>query len=215
MSANILNTVSSVGDKPFIFQGRLLAPSLASEHVQHVWGKMATQYMSYAFAATTRVALMSAQARDKAALHGFMMQLGLGAMVYAMKQGVSGQPLSDNPVVWAAESFDNSGLSGWLMIADKMVGFATNGNIGINSYLDNPSTRWTPDAVMSHATGASGSWAFNTMKSVYGVSEDLMTKGGPTSSSMRHLRAQLPWNRIFYIEGLMEIADNDNIEFDR
>lgn len=213
-AADALNNVAGPGDKPLFFQGQMLrsdgqpaSPHYFDAHTQAEIGKMQTMFMSYGFASMTRVVLTRMQQRDWPVLQGFIASMGMGAIAYAMRQIVTGNEITDDPAKFAAEAFDKSGMSGWYMSADRLLlGFASGGKVGVNAYLDNPATRWTPQAAFGHIAGAPGAWAYNVASSSLGIATSVMPGGPTTRGQAKNLWRQLPFNNLFYLRAVLEAA---------
>lgn len=135
-------------------------------------GKTLTQYMSFGFAATSRIAGMRLQSRDAAALNGTIAALALGAIAYSLKELASGRPLPDDNESFMRGSVDNSGIFGILSNGTSMLQRAYTGEGGIGSLVDGEApTYYTAsnlaDAFLGPSFGTAGNLgdaAFNFLE---------------------------------------------------
>lgn len=80
------------------------------------WGKALLQFKSFALSSVRRLQVPIAQGvalGDLKTMTGIPAMLGLGALVYVLKQRAADQPIEENPARFAMEMVDKSGLLAW------------------------------------------------------------------------------------------------------
>jgi len=161
-------------------------------------GKMVGQFRSFSVSSMQRTTLAGLQQRDAAALNGVLLMLGLGAMVYALKEKVAGRELSDNPAVWAVNALDWSGLTGWAMEANGIAEKATRGKVGLSYFTGEQITRFASRNVTGAFLGPSA----DAVSDIFQVSGSIFA-GDTTKSDLRKARQLLPYQNLFYIRSLL------------
>ena len=108
-------------------------------------GKMIGQFRSFSLASAQRVMMAGLQKRDMATLNGALLMVGLGMMVYAVRNAANpkAQPLPDPSTPgglarWIREGVDISGLTGYLFDVHNMIEKASGGGIGISRLTGGP-----------------------------------------------------------------------------
>lgn len=174
-------------------------------------GGMVGQFHSFAVASVQRTMLTALQQRDMAALNGAMFMLGLGALQYYIKAQLSGRPLSDDPRVWAANAFDQSGLGGWIMDANNIVETATRGRVGVSAITGQRVSRYAALSRISALFGPSA----GTVEDVLKTSSNLWAGMFPdprhperfNRGDLHSIRKMIPYNNIFYLRWLFDQAE--------
>tara|TARA_B100000949_G_C14195483_1_gene413646 strand:- start:41 stop:1024 length:984 start_codon:yes stop_codon:yes gene_type:complete len=190
---DLSNMAPGPGDRPFAITGP--------------WGKLATMYMGFGFAAMSRIGVSRMQMKDQAALQGVVMQLGLGALVVYLKDAFTDKGLPQTQEAWVAEVVDRSGLLGWLANADILLGIASNGTVGLNAWTGHPNAEFSAEAMLETALGPGGSFIRSTAESIFGIPADLLTSGKLSSGTVSSLRNTIPWTKLFYLQGLFNFID--------
>lgn len=166
-------------------------------------GKTVGQFKSFSISAMQRLALAGLQQRDAATLNGVMVALGLGAMSYWAKQATSGRETSDDPMVWAVEAFDRSGLSGWLMEANNIAEKATRGRVGLSALTGEQVSRYATRNV----TGAFLGPTPEAIADIFQVSGSIFA-GDTTKSDLRRIRQMVPLQNLFYLRWLFNQVED-------
>lgn len=161
-------------------------------------GKTVGQFKSFAVSSMQRTMLAGLQQRDAATLNGLLLMMGLGGVTYAIKEKVSGREVSDDPAIWAAEAFDRSGISGWLMEANNISEKLTRGRVGISALTGQQITRYGTRNVTGAFLGPSA----DAISDIFTVSGSIFA-GDTTKSDLRKARQLLPMQNLFYIRELL------------
>lgn len=161
-------------------------------------GKAVGQFKSFGVSSMQKTMLAGIQQRDAAVLNGTLMTLGLGAMVYWLKQTNAGQPVSDDPAVWAVEALDKSGLTGWLMEVNNIAEKASRGRVGLSALTGKQVSRYATRNV----TGAFLGPTADAVSDIFQVSGSIFA-GDTTKSDLHKVRQLLPMQNLFYIRSLL------------
>lgn len=165
-------------------------------------GRTVGQFKSFATASMQRTVLAGLQQRDAATLNGVISMMGLGALSYALKQSTSGQPMSDNPAVWAVEAFDRSGLSGWLMEANNIAEKATRGRVGLSSFTGEQVSRYGTRNVVGAFLGPTP----EAVSDIFQITGSVFA-GDTTRADLKRLRQFVPAQNLFYLRWLFNQAE--------
>lgn len=165
-------------------------------------GKIIGQFRSFNIASMQRTVLAGLQQRDAAALNGAILMLALGALSYKIKMDAGGYEVSDDPVVWATEAFDRSGLTGWLTDANNIAEKVTRGRVGLSAFTGEQASRYasrnalgallgptfdaTADAIQIVGSAAAGDW---------------------TAADSHAFRKMIPIQNLFYLRQLFDAAE--------
>jgi hypothetical protein len=160
-------------------------------------GKTVGQFKTFAVSSMQKTLLSGIQQRDAATLNGTLLMLGLGAMVYALKEKNAGRELSDDPRVWAAEALDRSGLTGWLVEANNIAEKATRGRVGLSALTGQQITRYASRNVTGAFLGPSA----DAVSDIFQVSGSIFA-GDTTQADLRRIRQMLPYQNLFYLRSL-------------
>ncbi|MGI8390547.1 hypothetical protein [Brucella anthropi] len=166
-------------------------------------GKTVGQFKSFQLSSMQRVALAGLQQRDAEFMSGVIVALGLGAFTYAAKQMAAERKLSDNPMVWAVEAIDKSGITGWLMEANAIAEKATRGRVGASAITGEPVSRYASRNVVGAFLGPTPdalSDIFQTTGSIFA--------GDTTKSDLRKMRQLLPFQNLFYLRSLVNKVED-------
>lgn len=186
---NLTRSLSGIGDRPFWASTNL--------------GRTMTQYMSFAFASTTRILINRLQARDLAALNASIAAIALGAGVFATKQIIKKQALPTDLDEWTIEAVDHSGLTGWAFQGDQMLQRLTDGQLGLNRIYQGFEHRYyTPQDTLEAVLGPSGGYFGKLTSGMSGSMKSLMGDGTIDSASVQEIRQTIPWQNLFYLQFL-------------
>lgn len=160
-------------------------------------GKAIGQFKSFAMSSMQKTMLSGIQQRDAATLNGTLLMMGLGAMVYALKEKTAGREVSDDPRVWAVNAFDRSGLTGWLMEANNISEKFTRGRVGLSAISGEQVSRYASRNVYGAFLGPSA----DAVADIFQVSGSVFA-GDTTRSDLRRARMMIPGQNLFYARSL-------------
>lgn len=166
-------------------------------------GKTIGQFKSFQLSSMQRVALSAMQQRDAETMSGIMTALGLGAFSYAAKQWVAGREVSDNPLVWAVEAIDKSGITGWLMEVNAISEKATRGRVGASAITGEPVSRYASRNVVGAFFGPTP----DAMADIFQVSGSIFA-GDTSKADLHKIRGLMPFQNLFYIRGLLNRVED-------
>ena len=158
------------------------------------------QFRSFTFGSMQRVTLAGLQQADAATLNGLIMAVGMGSMVYALKNKIAGYPVSDDPAVWLSEGVDRAGVTGWFYDANNIVEKATLGTIGVNRLLGGPPmSRYASRNVTSALLGPTIGLIEDTARFTGAAAS-----GDWRESDTRAARKLIPYQNVFYVRDLFD-----------
>ncbi len=159
-------------------------------------GSNVMQFKSFLVSSHHKVMISGLQQGDAAAAEGALVTLGLGAMVYALKKTISGQPISDDPATIAMEAADRSGM---MTLPFEVKGIADKVSRGAVSRVLNLPTQ-------------SRFESRNPAGAVLGATVDLVGTGSAVTSAVtgaemrdgdvRELRKAIPYQSLWYLNWL-------------
>ena len=139
----------------------ILTPMAGGKPVwSHKWyGRLMTQYLSHMFESTGVVLLSDLTRREARLLHGALMSVALGGMVYVIKQHTLGRPEKiawDNPAKFLFHAFDRSGLLGVLGEINSKFENLSGGRLSVQALGGFPTNSYhyrTPFSVLGPTAG--------------------------------------------------------------
>lgn len=161
-------------------------------------GKTIGQFRSFNLSAMQRITLSAMQQRDADTLAGIVVTLSLGAMTYMAKQLTADRELSDNPVVWATNAFDWSGLGGWMMDVNNIAEKASRGRVGLSGLTGEQMSRYQSRNVVGAFLGPTP----DAISDIFQVSGSVFA-GDTSKSDLHKIRGLLPFQNLFYIRSLL------------
>jgi hypothetical protein len=161
-------------------------------------GKTVGQFKSFGVASMQRTMLAGLQQRDAATLNGVLLSLGLGAFTYWAKQRMADREVADDPRVWAAEAFDKSGLTGYLMDINNIAEKASRGRVGLSAITGKQISRYASRNV----TGAFLGPTADAVSDIFQVSGSIFA-GDTTKTDLHKVRQLLPLQNLFYLRSLL------------
>lgn len=168
-------------------------------------GKMIFQFKTFAAAAHHKVLLADLQYRDASALNGFLISVGIGGLVYGLKQTMAGRDISDNPNQIIVESMDKSGAFGYFWDANNMSAKLTNGEISVNKLAGaDPVSRYASRNIIGALLGPS----IGTVEDIRQVAGNIST-GDFSDKDIRRVRKMLPGQNIFYMRQLLNSIEEE------
>lgn len=183
-NANIQTVTPGAGDKLLVMNGDL--------------GQTIGQFKSFVMGANQRVTIRGAQqarmgqARVASSVMTFM---ALGGLVYFLKMKGSGRDVSDDPVTFAREAVDRSG-----MISIFMEAFNTAEKVsGLTFVGDSPASRYASRNAAASMMGPS----LGRAQSAFDVISNTLD-GSLQDKDIHAIRKLLPYNNIFYMRQLLD-----------
>ena len=166
-------------------------------------GGLIGQFQSFGFGAVNRALIPSLQSADISTLNGFGVMLGAGYLVYAINQKLAGLPIATDMDTIVGESMDRSGAFGFFANIHNSMDVLTGGTVSLRQLTGSPipsryAQRNHLGALLGPTFGLAGS-----------ASQLLGTvgKGEFTASDTRTLRRMLPYQRVWYLRGLFDSAE--------
>ncbi|WPM80985.1 hypothetical protein R5W60_04600 [Brucella pseudintermedia] len=166
-------------------------------------GKTVGQFKSFQLSSMQRVALAGLQQRDAETLSGVVTALGLGAFAYAAKQFTAGRDLSDNPMVWAVEATDKSGLTGWLMEVNAISEKATRGRVGASAVTGEQISRYASRNVIGSFLGPTP----GAISDIFQVSGSVFA-GDTSKADLNKMRQLMPFQNLFWLRYALDKVEN-------
>lgn len=167
-------------------------------------GRMLSQFKSFGFSSTYKVALAGLQQRDTNFLQGVMISLAMGVLsyyIYSIARGGEAYERMQNagPEQWADEAIQRSGLLGVLGLAQDITSRIP-ATAKISSFSGGRSTRRGGDDLVEAILGPS----FDFAK----TSADVITEvNDPTASTVHKMRQLLPWQNVSYLSQLFDATE--------
>ncbi|WP_347299405.1 hypothetical protein [Clostridium perfringens] len=174
-----------VGDTPLIMSNEV--------------GKMILQFKTFIFAQHNRVIASGIQQGDASFYLGAMGTIALGAMVYVMKQKLSGRDIDYSPNNLVKEGIDRAGMIGWLSEPLNAVENISGGRFGLGAMFGAPpvsrfQSRNAISALMGPTFDMAGDGAVIANGVLNGEFDDKQTHA---------VRKLLPYQNLFYISPLL------------
>lgn len=164
------------------------------------FGKHLGQFKSFAFAAHNKILLANIQYRDRAALNGILIAVGMGAITYATKENLAGRKVSDDPKKILIEAIDRSGLMGVAFDVNNIVEKMTRGEVGLSKLTgEGPMSRYASRNAMGALLGPTAG-TFQDLSTVTGA----VATGDISQGDVRSMRRVLPLQNLFYIRQLLD-----------
>ncbi len=162
-------------------------------------GKMILQFKTFIFAQHNRVIVSGIQQGDASFYLGAMGTIALGAMVYVMKQKLSGRDIDYNPNNLVKEGIDRAGMIGWLSEPLNAVENISGGRFGLGAMFGAPPVsrfqrRNAIGALMGPTFDMAGDGAVIANGVLNGEFDDKQTHA---------VRKLLPYQNLFYISPLL------------
>ena len=157
-------------------------------------GKTIGQFKSFNVSAMQKITLSAIQQRDADTLAGIVTALSLGAMTYMSKQLTAERGLSDNPMVWATNAFDWSGLSGWMMDVNNIAEKASRGRVGLSGVMGEQMSRYQSRNVIGAFLGPTP----DAVSDIFQVSGSIFA-GDTTKSDLHKIRGLLPFQNLLSV----------------
>lgn len=167
-------------------------------------GRILGQFKSFAFASTTRTAIVGMQQRDMAVVNGMLASLAFGALGYYLYGIAAGgktyqEMMNAGPEKWADEAINRSGLLGILAevqsIVSRIPAFAP-----YVTFSGTRSTRRGGDDLVGALLGPS----FGAAESAANV---LTTAHDPSEQTIHQMRTLLPFQNVFFLRQLFDMME--------
>lgn len=120
----LFNTAPTIGTRPRFMSSEI--------------GKTLLQFESFNLAATSKIMVAGLQQADARTMSSMLSMVSAGMMVYAYRQLANGHKLSDDPSVWIAQGFENSGIFGAMSSVNDRLAKVTNGRIRAGAFIGAP-----------------------------------------------------------------------------
>lgn len=166
-------------------------------------GKTIGQFKSFNVSAMQKITLSAIQQRDADTLAGIVTALSLGAMTYMAKQLTADRELSDNPMVWATNAFDWSGLSGWMMDVNNIAEKASRGRVGLSGITGEQMSRYQSRNVIGAFLGPTP----DAVSDIFQVSGSIFA-GDTSKADLHKIRGLLPFQNLFYVRSLLNTLED-------
>ncbi|KFB89629.1 hypothetical protein CR62_16730 [Serratia grimesii] len=162
-------------------------------------GKMILQFKTFIFAQHNRVIASGIQQGDASFYLGAMGTIALGAMVYVMKQKLSGRDIDYSPNNLVKEGIDRAGMIGWLSEPLNAVENFSGGRFGLGAMFGAPpvsrfQSRNAIGALLGPTFDMAGDGAVIANGVLNGEFNDKQTHA---------VRKLLPYQNLFYISPLL------------
>ncbi len=162
-------------------------------------GKMILQFKTFIFAQHNRVIASGIQQGDASFYLGAMGTIALGAMVYVMKQKLSGRDIDYSPNNLVKEGIDRAGMIGWLSEPLNAMENVSGGRFGLGAMFGAPpvsrfQSRNAIGALMGPTFDMAGDGAVIANGVLNGEFDDKQTHA---------VRKLLPYQNLFYISPLL------------
>ena len=156
-------------------------------------GRLILQYLSFAVTATSRITMTSLQRFDMATLNGLGIMVSLGMGVEALRRIGNKRELPEDIGDWIKSGIDRSGIMG--IYSDIY-------NKGARLFgQDTMSSRYSYRNLGSTFLGPTFGTAHSTFDTIRGVQK------GMVQSDVSRVRRMLPFNQVFYIKSLFDLAE--------
>ncbi|WP_199637002.1 hypothetical protein JEM67_20830 [Serratia sp. PAMC26656] len=162
-------------------------------------GKIIMQFKTFIFASHNRVLASGIQQGDASFYLGALGSIALGAMVYTMKQNLSGREVDYRPNNLVKEGLDRSGMLGWLSEPVNTVENMSGGRFGLGAMFGAPpvsrfQSRNAIGALLGPTFDMAGDGAVIANGVLNGEFDDKQTHA---------VRKLLPYQNLFYISPLL------------
>jgi predicted nucleic acid-binding Zn-ribbon protein len=171
-------------------------------------GSLVGQFMSFPYAAASRVTLHALQERDMATLGAVTASVSLGMVTYYVKAKLAGREVSDDPRQWVLEGLDRSGVTGWLFNLNEYASAASGGVLDLSQLAGGePLSRFQSRNRWSVLLGPSVSTGQNLFQAAGAIGRDTAGVDEINESDARAMRRLMFYNNVPYLDWLF-----DNIE---
>ena len=160
-------------------------------------GKILGQFRSFFIAAHQRILLSGLQQADANMAQGVVAMLALGGVSVALSDLIRDGKLKKNrtPGEWFVDSFDKSGIAGWLMEPNNIVEKISGQNVGLRPALgQEPATRTLNQSKLDIVFGPSVGFAGDVIRMA-----GAPFRGEITRSDIRAIRNQIPTQNLFWM----------------
>ncbi|EKE2804588.1 hypothetical protein OUL59_003300 [Salmonella enterica subsp. enterica serovar Hato] len=162
-------------------------------------GKMIMQFKTFIFAAHNRVLVSGIQQGDAAFYTGALIQVALGAMVYAMKQKLSGREVDTSPGNLVKEGLDRAGMIGWMSEPLNALENVSGGRFGLGAMFGAPPMSRYQNR---NAIGALLGPSFDLGGDISNVAGGVLN-GEFDDKQIHATRKVLPFQNLFWIAPLL------------
>ncbi|MBT0726818.1 hypothetical protein HGT73_05375 [Rosenbergiella australiborealis] len=166
-------------------------------------GKTIFQFKSFTTASYNRATLGGLQEGTAQFYYGTALQIGLGALTYALKEAAKGKEIDWSPEKLVAEGIDRSGVLGPLMEYNNIAEKASWGTVGMGALLGTSTqSRYASRGLVGSIAGPT----FGLTDSVVDVTGGILN-GDMGDRVLHNFRTLLPGNNLFWIAPLVNQVD--------
>ncbi|WP_368913517.1 hypothetical protein [Mixta calida] len=166
-------------------------------------GRTVFQFKSFAVASYNRATLGGLQEGTAQFYYGLALQLGLGALTYALKTTAAGREVDWSPQKLVLEGIDRSGVLGPLMEYNNMAEKASGGMVGLGPLFGTGTqSRYASRGFIGSALGPT----FGLLDTVTDVTAGVLN-GDAGDRVLHNVRTLLPGNNLFWIAPLINQVD--------
>lgn len=162
-------------------------------------GKMIMQFKTFIFASHNRVLVSGIQQGDAAFYTGALIQVALGAMVYAMKQKLSGREVDTSPGNLVKEGLDRAGMIGWMAEPLNALENVSGGRFGLGAMFGAPPMSRYQNR---NAIGAMLGPSFDLGGDISNIANGVLN-GEFDDKQIHATRKVLPFQNLFWIAPLL------------
>jgi len=179
-------TIPGIGDRPVWTSYQL--------------GRHISQFKSYSFTIIQSAILSGLQYSDRAAAEGFALSMFLGGSLYVLYQLSDGKTPDMSPGRLILESFDRSGILGWISDIDAIIERATEGKLGMSPLLGGQvRSKYTSRDIFALLGGKTA----GTIQDIFAVT-GAATSMNWTAADVKAFRRLIPYQNVFYMRYLFD-----------
>ncbi len=166
-------------------------------------GRLLGQFRSFSMTATQAILLSGLQYRDSQILHGMLMSIFLGGLVFSLRQVIDGKELPQDPRVYFSEGLDRSGILGWIMDVNNIAEIASRNTLGINPWITGHRVSdWRAMDVYNAFLGPSFGTAADMVRAIGG---HLSLQ--PNRADIKATRRLIPYQGLLYTDWLFDALE--------
>lgn len=200
-----LNVIKGgVLDRPKL-AGRDRVPGLGDELSKTIFF-----FLNFGLAANTRILSRGLQFRDAAFMSGAALSVGLGAFAAYLKWKVGGsdRPPATNIAGWVKVGVEQSGISGFIFDADRVLEQATMGRFALSALFDSRGTRfYSPQTAYETIFGLPVGQVLHTTFAAAGFLD-----ADPEPGDIIRLRRIIPFNNVMGFSRIVDQIQDKAIE---
>lgn len=193
-------TLRRAVDQTIVTPGTADRPPLMSRDL----GKVIGQFKSFSFSTVTRNTIPALQKKDLAVLNGMGLALGMGTLVYMLKEKLAGREINLDPMNIIREAVDRSGHLGFYADINNIAEVATRRTVGFSALTGGPVvSRYAQRNDLGNLLGPSARIVGNITDITGAIST-----GEFSQSQSRTMRRMLPYQNVWYLSRLFDEAED-------